>query len=248
MFLGFGKKYSLRGSGVLRGFTDHHSHILPGVDDGVRTMKEALAILAIYEREGVREVWLTPHIMEDVPNTPAALGTRFQELQAAYYGEEAAAAGQVPQGKINLHLAAENMIDNLFEERLEQGELMPIGTEGTHLLVETSYFNPPMDLYGTLQQIKSKGYHPILAHPERYVYMSLDDYHKLKDMDIKFQMNLFSPVGMYGHTVQKRAEWLLKKGMIDTLGSDLHRLRGLEDIIATQSMKRSLKKEGMYEF
>ncbi len=248
MFFGIGKKYSLRSSGVFKGFTDHHSHILPGVDDGVRNTKEALGILSIYETLGVREVWLTPHIMEDVPNTPAGLKARFEELKAAYYGEEAAAHGEVPQGKITLHLAAEHMIDNLFDERLEQGELMPIGNEGTHLLVETSYFNPPMDLYGTLQQIKAKGFHPILAHPERYVYMSFDEYHKLKEMDIKFQMNLFSPVGMYGKGVQKRAEWLLKKGMIDTLGTDLHRLRGFEDIIRTESMKHSLKNEGTYQF
>lgn len=60
----FRKKYSLADSGIFRGFTDWHSHIFPGVDDGVQTMDEALEILALYERRGVKEVWLTPHIME----------------------------------------------------------------------------------------------------------------------------------------------------------------------------------------
>ena len=101
------------------GFTDWHCHVLPGVDDGVRTMAEALEVLEEYGRRGVAEVWLTPHIMEDIPNTTAALRERFSELQAAY------------SGPVRLHLAAENMLDSLFEERLESGDLLPLGPGGT---------------------------------------------------------------------------------------------------------------------
>lgn len=118
-------------SGFFHGFTDWHSHILPGVDDGVQTMEEALEILAKYDELGVKEVWLTPHIMEDIPNTTQHLKERFAELRAAY------------KGNVILHLAAENMLDNLFEERLEKDDLLSIGEKGDHLLVETSYFNPP---------------------------------------------------------------------------------------------------------
>ena len=57
----------------LIGFTDYHSHILPGVDDGVQTMDESLEILRLYEEQGIKSVWLTPHIMEDIPNTTAHL-------------------------------------------------------------------------------------------------------------------------------------------------------------------------------
>lgn len=103
----------------------------PDVDDGVQTMDEALQILGEYERLGVKEVWLTPHIMEDMPNTTQHLRARFVELQSAY------------QGNIALNLASENMLDNLFEERLNKNDLLPIGKAGKHLLVETSYFNPP---------------------------------------------------------------------------------------------------------
>ena len=67
----------------LIGFTDYHSHILPGVDDGVQTMDESLEILRLYEEQGIKSVWLTPHIMEDIPNTTAHLRDRFAELQAA---------------------------------------------------------------------------------------------------------------------------------------------------------------------
>jgi tyrosine-protein phosphatase YwqE len=156
----FRKRQTLEESGFFRGFTDWHSHILPGVDDGVQSMDESLQILAEYERLGVKEVWLTPHIMEDIPNTTEKLRDRFMELKAAY------------QGSIVLNLASENMLDNLFEERLEKNDLLPIGKDGKHLLVETSYFNPPMGLNNILLRIKAKGYYPVLAHLERYLYMS----------------------------------------------------------------------------
>ena len=189
----FRKKQTLEESGFFRGFTDWHCHILPGVDDGVQTMDEALQILAEYERLGVKEVWLTPHIMEDMPNTTRHLRERFAELQAVY------------QGKVALNLASENMLDNLFEERLNKNDLLPIGKDGRHLLVETSYFNPPMGLQNILLRIKAKGYFPILAHPERYVYMGKDEYLQIQTMDVKFQLNLSSLKRMYGKDVQKKA-------------------------------------------
>ena len=164
------KRISLKESGIFEDFTDCHSHILPGVDDGVQTMEEALEILRLYEELGIKSVWLTPHIMEDMPNTTTHLRERFAELQAAY------------TGNVELHLAAENMLDNLFEERLGKNDLLPLGGNGDHLLVETSYFNPPMGLNNILLRIKAKGYHPVLAHPERYVYMGESDYRQLKEM------------------------------------------------------------------
>lgn len=215
----FRKKQTLEESGFFRGFTDWHCHILPGVDDGVQTMDEALQILAEYERLGVKEVWLTPHVMEDVPNTTQHLRERFAELQASY------------QGKVALNLASENMLDNLFEERLNKNDLLPIGKDGRHLLVETSYFNPPMGLQNILLRIKAKGYFPILAHPERYQYMAESDYQKLKSMNILFQLNQFSLFGLYGKEVQKRAKTLQKQGMYNYIGTDLHRISTLQNAL-----------------
>ena len=175
------KRISLKESGIFEDFTDCHSHILPGVDDGVQTLEEGV--------EG-----------------------RFAEPQAAY------------SGPIKLHLASENMLDNLFEERLEKNDLLPLGKNSDHLLVETSYFNPPMGLNNILLRIKAKGYYPLLAHPERYIYMGESDYQRLKDMGVKFQLNLPSLVGIYGKSVQKKAKQLLKHTMYDMVGSDLHTL------------------------
>lgn len=216
---GFRKRQTLAQSGFFRGFVDWHCHILPGVDDGVQTMDEALHILAAYERLGIREVWLTPHIMEDIPNPTARLRERFAELLAAY------------KGNVVLNLAAENMLDKLFEERLEQGDLLPLGKDGRHLLVETSYFNPPMGLDDILRRIQAKGYYPLLAHPERYIYMEENDYTRLKSMHIKFQLNLFSLMDLYGKEVRKRAKELQSKGMYDYIGTDLHRIAVLNNLL-----------------
>lgn len=223
----FRKCISLKDCGIFEGFTDCHSHILPDVDDGVQTMEEALEILRLYEELGVKTVWLTPHVMEDMPNTTAHLRERFAELQAAY------------NGPIKLRLAAENMLDNLFEKRLDKNDLLTLGENGDHLLVETSYFGPPMELSNIMLRIKAKGYHPVLAHPERYVYMGESDYQQLKDMGVKFQLNLFSLTGAYSAGVKKKAEWLMKNGFYDLAGSDTHGLSVLKSTIYKQKLPQT---------
>lgn len=205
------KAPTLGESGLFQGFTDWHSHILPGVDDGIEKMEDSLAVLKHYEDLGVSTVWLTPHIMEEVPNTPAKLRERFEQLKDAY------------NGPIQLHLAAENMLDALFEERVAKKELMPIGPEGNHLLIETSYVNPPMGMEEMIFDVMAMGLTPILAHPERYRYMDKKDYARWKERGLLFQTNIMSLLGLYGETARDKAEWLLKEGLIDLTGSDLHR-------------------------
>ena len=206
----FRKTITFARSGILKGMTDCHSHLLPGVDDGVGTLDESLRILDMMEKHGVRKVWLTPHIMEDIPNETVTLQEKFQELKRSY------------NGTLELALAAEYMMDNLFEERLEKDDLLPLEEGKRYLLVETSYFNPPMELLSVLQRIQKKGYYPLLAHSERYEYMQKEDYNTLKEEHISFQLNLPSLAGMYGKHVQKKAEDLLKAGMYDRMGGDTH--------------------------
>lgn len=208
-FLGFLKKKSP----ILPDeFTDWHSHLLPGVDDGVQQMDESLSLLSMYEKTGVKKLWLTPHIMEDIPNTTSRLKERFRELSDAY------------SGSIELRLASENMLDNLFRERLEANDLLPIGDDGRTLLVETSYFSAPFKFHDKLLEIQSQGYFPLLAHPERYNYIhSISGYKELKDMGVKFQLNALSLLGHYGPMVRKKATEMLSRGMYDRVGSDIHR-------------------------
>ena len=164
-------------------------------------------------------MWWTPHIMEDIPNTTSQLRERFADLKAAY------------AGSVSLYLASEYMLDNLFEERLQNKDLLPFGKDESHVLVETSYFNPPMGLTDILLRIKVKGYHPVLAHPERYLYMNPIEYHRLKSMNILFQLNIFSLIGLYGKEVKKRARLLQKQEMYEFQGTDLHRMSTLQNAL-----------------
>lgn len=202
---------------LFKGFVDYHCHILPGVDDGVRKMGDSLTILEDYFNMGVRRVFLTPHVMEDVPNSPADLKVRFEELQKAV----AERGINVPE----LHLASEHMLDGLFERRLDSGDVLPY--DSTHLLVETSYYNPPYNMDDLLFSVRAKGYVPVLAHPERYMYMDIKDYGKLKDEGVWFQLNLSSLLGFYGHDAKGKAERILKEGWYNLAGTDLHRLSTL---------------------
>ena len=218
-------KTKISKSGILQGFTDWHCHILPGVDDGFQTVEDSLEILRMYEEAGIANVWFTPHIMEDMPNKTADLKALFESFSAQYYAD-----CEQRQGKrITLHLAAENMMDSLFDDRLAAGDLLPL--LGDKLLVETSYFNPPMDLFGILQKIKSQGFFPILAHPERYMYMNDSHYQKIKDMGVTFQLNLASLYGGYGGDVKGKAYKLLKKGYYSMVATDLHRVATFERIL-----------------
>ena len=179
-------KKQLISTGLFQGLTDWHSHILPGVDDGVQHIDKSLFILRHYEELGIRTLWLTPHIMEDIPNST---------------------------------------------ERLRDNDLLPIGEKGDQLLVETSYYTPPADLFSLLGEIKRMGYHPLLAHPERYLYMEKKDFIRLREMQVRLQLNLPSLVGLYGRSVQFRAKQLLRHGLYDVCGTDLHRHSMLERII-----------------
>lgn len=227
---GFLRNRTIGETGILHGMTDWHCHILPGVDDGFRSLEDSLEALSRYESLGVSEVWLTPHVMEDVPSTTEALRDRFAELRNAY------------KGPLRLYLAAEYMMDNLFERRLRDRDLLPLGTGGKHLLVETSYYNPPAGLVEILKSIKTAGYFPVLAHPERYMYMDMQDYSALMDSGVRLQLNLCSLVGMYGKEVQKKAFRLLRKGYFSIVGTDLHRLSQLDFLTKTRRLPGNIFK------
>ena len=222
----FSSKRSLQESGILSGSTDRHSHILYGVDDGIKTPEDSLAALAFEESLGVREVWCTPHIMEDVPNTTEALKSRFEELCGIY------------NGPIKLHLAAEYMIDTLWEERLEAGDLLLM--EDDMLLMETSTVTPPFDLKGSLSNAMSAGYRPLFAHPERCRFLEVKDCEELVKMGVRLQLNIASLTGYYGQTAKVKAEALLKKDMNFAYGSDCHRVRTINEQYSRPELSKEI--------
>lgn len=222
----FSRKTSIEASGLLVGGVDNHSHVLYGVDDGVKTPEESLRILSFLEKAGLRELWCTPHIMEDVPNTTEKLTVRFEELKSLY------------NGPVILHLAAEYMMDTLYPERLHAGDLLLHG--GMTVLVETSTMAPPIDLWGTLSDTQLCGYTPILAHPERYMYMKKQDYSRLINMGVRLQLNYPSVLGFYGSEVQSRALFILEKGWYSMVGSDCHREKNIQSQYSDKALKPSV--------
>ncbi len=209
----FSRYISVSSKGILQGMTDCHSHLSFRGWMTVCALPKSLSVF--WKRWNGRafvKLWLTPHIMEDIPNTTDTLKTRFRTLCESY------------RGNIRLELAAEYMLDNLFVRRLEADDILPLHEEKRYLLVETSYFNPPMRLLSMLKHIQEKGYHPLLAHPERYEYMQMADYKALQQAGVAFQLNIPSLAGMYGRHVQKKAEALQKAGMYTLRGNDTHSL------------------------
>lgn len=222
----FSRRMTVASTGILAGFRDRHSHILPGVDDGIRSLSDSLSVLSRYASLGVTELWLTPHVMEDCPNTTSRLRSRFEELCGVY------------TGSVVLHLAAEYMMDGVLEERLELGDLLPLGNAGDHLLVETSYYSPPADLHGILGRVRSAGFFPVLAHPERYLYMEMGEYGRLAEGGTVLQLNLPSLAGMYGDAVRRRAVRLLESGLYGIAGTDLHRPGQLDTLLQSECLGR----------
>jgi tyrosine-protein phosphatase YwqE len=215
---------------LLEGMTDLHTHLLPGVDDGVETLEESLETLAFLQSVGVERIFLTPHVMADLQsNTPEALQARYRELLK-----------DSPSG-LELRLAAEYMLDAGFISLMEKDLLaMP----NRHVLVETSYLSPPPNLMNLLYDLTIAGYIPIIAHPERYLYMrETADYRKLKDKGYKLQLNLFSLAGTYGIQAGRNAVSLLKLGLYDHVGSDIHQLEAYRESLSHLSPSASQFKE-----
>lgn len=228
----FNRKTSLNQSGVLRGSKDSHSHILFGVDDGIKTLEESLEALELEEAMGFTEVWCTPHVMEDVPNRSESLKVRFSELKEAY------------KGSLRLNLAAEYMLDTLFEERFSARDLLTMDDDV--LLVETSTWTPPLSYKDIFRELQKAGYRPMLAHPERYRYMTEEDYDELFRMGVRMQLNLPSVVGYYGKTAMQKASMLLNKGYYTNIGTDCHRPKALlepysKDLLAKADARSMMK-------
>lgn len=223
----FSNKKELSKSGILNGFCDYHIHLLPGVDDGIQNMDDALKLLSIMEENGVKSVWCTPHIMEDYPNQTEFLKMHFEKLKSIY------------KGKIELNLAAEYMIDSLFEERLDNNDLLVHADN--HVLVESRSVSAPNNFKDTMKELMHKGHYVILAHPERYNFLDMKKYEELKAMKIKFQLNITSLLGLYGPGVKEKAEQLLNAGFYNVVGTDTHGVRRWNNMTKHKLSKKMIK-------
>jgi tyrosine-protein phosphatase YwqE len=214
---------------LLYGITDIHSHLLPGVDDGIDTYDESVKVLHWLKDKGIRRIYLTPHVMSDLQkNTRAYLTEQFNAFTKRLEDEQ---VEDIPE----LKLGSEYMLEAAFEEHKKEGLITYADRQ---VLVETSYMFPPIDFMRLLINLQEDGYSPVLAHPERYRYMEERDYTYLKKQNISFQLNIFSLAGAYGNYAKEKAEKLLKCGYYNYAGSDFHCLKRHENSFSVKILTK----------
>lgn len=205
------------------GACDMHSHLLPGVDDGFSDFDKTMEGLSLLKELGYVKVKMTPHFMRDYrDNTRVNIETKYHEFLAQ-------AGDSLP---VALSLGGEYMLDSCFMDRFEEG-FLTLDMEHSLVLCETSYMMVEPQAKEMLYQVMLKGYRPVIAHPERYNYASMALYKRWKEKDYLLQLNLLSLGGAYGDTAKYKAQKLLKAGLYDYVGTDLHRVARVNDIIAS---------------
>jgi len=194
---------------------DMHSHLLPGLDDGSKSMEDTIHFIKELNSLGYEKFICTPHILSAVhPNTPQTILPRLAEVKEALKEQNI---------KVKIEAAAEYMVDYEFEQLLKTGEqLLTFGKN--FILIEMSYLAPSPNIGQVIFDLRLRGLQPIIAHPERYNYyhFQFNQYKQLKEKCCRLQVNLLSLAGYYGKPIKKVAEKLIAEGMIDLIGTDLH--------------------------
>lgn len=204
------------------GEKDIHNHLLPGVDDGFRKIEDSLAAIKRMAEMGCKKIVLTPHMNPDVyPNeSEAHFREVYQDLVA-----------QIPaEWGVDTWLAAEYMVVKDFQNRAADKELLTY-RDGS-ILIEMSYYFKSENIEETVFALNTEGHKPVLAHPERYLYMAdnLREFDRLRDMGCRFQMNRLSLSGIYGGESLRILDYLLSRGMYDFMATDLHTLSQLDKL------------------
>ena len=210
-------------------FTDIHSHLLPGIDDGAQTITDTTALITAMKEIGISQCITTPHIMQSVwENTPKIINEKLKTTTEILKAEG---------NNIPLKAAAEYMMDAQFMTLFQTEPLLVL--KENYVLVEMSYINPPIQLHDIVFELQVAGYKPVLAHPERYAFFhhNFKNYEKLKHQGCLFQLNLLSTIGYYGAETAKIAEKLLQIGLIDFVGSDIHHQKHIDGFYKQISFK-----------
>ena len=202
------------------GARDIHNHLLPGVDDGFRNAEDSLVAIQRMAQEGCRQIVFTPHMNPEV--YPDEKETHLRQIYKVF-------SAQIPEEwGVETWLAAEYMVVKDFEKRASSKNLLTY--QDGSVLIEMSYYYRSENLEEAIFALNTEGHRPILAHPERYLYMvdSLSDFDRWRDMGCRFQMNMLSLSGIYGGESLIILNYLLSRGMYDFMATDLHTLSQLD--------------------
>ena len=209
---------------------DMHSHLLPGIDDGCINIEETIKCIDQLKKLGYQKLIITPHIISDYyENTPEIINDKLDYVRNILH-----------QKNINMELeaAAEYYVDENFIELLKKGtRFLTFGNN--YILIELGFYNEPAQFTTTIFQLLSEGYKPVLAHPERYLYL-LNQFEKLKEWvekGVMLQINLLSLVGYYSPAAQLFSEKLVNEEMVSFAGTDAHNPKHLEILLQIYNSK-----------
>ena len=209
---------------------DIHSHLLPGLDDGVQTYEESEDIILHFQKIGYRKLITSPHVMSDTyRNTTERILARLAKLQNYLKNQHV---------EVEIEAAAEYYLDEHVFNMIEENQRM-LTFGKNYLLFETNFLNEPFNLKDFIFLATTKGYRPILAHPERYAYIqgNLDKAKDLLDRGVLFQINISSITGHYSKIVQNTVNKLIDKVRVHLLGSDCHHYQHVKLVEEAQQMK-----------
>ena len=197
---------------------DIHSHILPGLDDGSRSMEETLGMVRQLHEAGFKTLIATPHVLEGRDYlSPVEILTATEQVR------QCVAEAGIP---VEILPGAENYIFPDMAKWARAGKLMTLGNTNKYLLLELPLFEIPHYTEQVFFELQVMGLTPVLAHPERYRGL-VDEPERLVDWAKKgvlLQLDLRSLGGKYGPQAKRLAEVMLGSDLVHFVGSDAHRV------------------------
>jgi protein-tyrosine phosphatase len=223
----------------LGAFTDLHCHLLPGIDDGVRTVEDGLTIARGLHDLGFSTIVATPHVRSGYwENTRESIAPALDALRQG-----------LGEGGPAVHHAAENYFDDRVWDLFRKGELIGYGAQGKAALVEFPPQAFPLRARDRFFEMRLKGCRPVLAHPERYAeaWKRSDKLEPLSEGGAVFLVDLPSLSGKFGRAPRKTAERLLEEGLCYALCSDAHRPSDLDHVAEGIERARRIAGDEMLE-
>lgn len=209
--------------------TDVHSHLLPGIDDGVKSLEEAEAVIKRLQSLGFNRFITSPHVHEMYRNSTEIIEQKLAEIRAHLFRKNI---------DVQVSTVAEYSLDEWLMHQVES-KMKFLTFAGNHLLFETNFFSEPLVLNDFLFKITTLGYKPVMAHPERYLYLS-NKSARIEDLlsrGVLFQLNTMSLAGLYGPNVEKLARFLIDHKFVHMIGSDCHTIQHTEILARAQKTK-----------
>ena len=220
---------------------DIHSHLLFGIDDGCKDINESISLLKEAEKQGVTELMITPHYIEE-----SKYNCNNEEKQKLF--DQLVEKGKEENINIKLYLGNEVFINDNFLKLLKKKEIKTLNNS-KYVLLEFPFGNMLYNTKDIIYELVVAGYVPILAHPERYrIFQRHPDHiEEYLRMGVLLQGNYKSLFGKYGREAKKTLIYLLKKHQITFLGSDCHHEKDFKIKKLKKKLKSIVKSDNMIE-